>query len=302
MSSPISMTPRSLSASLLYSPTYLSAHVLNYALSIVQGKASLSKNIQLDGNNEYRSLQETGTDNKSTPAVVEYESSVLAVQHQSPTTNGGIQRKYAQHGHHIMALSVKEMDEPTIQTEWQSSTTPSHADLENDISRQLYVHALTYLLRALPERLSGSEAMDLGRYIPDSVIAEEYRRRAELRGESLPSGAASDESAAGFENNTKMEETVVAMIRLLASTLRVSTPYVIEILRKMAEKEREYRLSERTIALSYAVANRMSQSPLGNAMLSTGMSLLGAIGKGLGEGLVILTEPQQRFQSVKANL
>ncbi|KAK9432584.1 hypothetical protein V1505DRAFT_234803 [Lipomyces doorenjongii] len=282
MTSPISMTPvRNLSSSLLHSPTHISASVLNYALSIVPGRSSPQKNLALEAT-EFLDFQ-AKSDEKLTesPEIVRYEAA------GESTTR--IQKKFAKHGHHLMTLSITEMEDHSIQQEWSATNEGSAlTDPRNDISRQLYVHALTYLLRALPANLTLSEIMDIGKFVPDSVIATEYQRRStpdvntmSANGEQLPKSQ---------QDNSKLEEAIIYLIRGLAVTMKVSTPYVIELLRKLAEKEREYKVSERTLALSCAVVDRLSRSAVGNALLVTGVNVLGAVGKGIGEGLVILAD------------
>ncbi|KAK9386589.1 hypothetical protein V1515DRAFT_639504 [Lipomyces mesembrius] len=282
MTSPISMTPvRILSSSLLHSPTHISASVLNYALSIVPGRSSPQKNLALEST-EFLDFQAKSDEKlNESPEIVRYE----AAAGESTTS---IQKKLAKHGHHLMTLSINEMEDQSIQQEWSATNEGSAlTDPRNDISRQLYVHALTYLLRALPANLTLSEIMDIGKFVPDSVIATEYQRRSTPDVNTM---SANGELPKSQQDNSKLEEAIIYLIRGLAVTMKVSTPYVIELLRKLAEKEREYKVSERTLALSCAVVDRLSRSSVGNALLVTGVNVLGAVGKGIGEGLVILTD------------
>ncbi|KAK9368543.1 hypothetical protein V1509DRAFT_623222 [Lipomyces kononenkoae] len=286
MTSPISMTPvRSLSTSLLHSPTFISASVLNYALSIVPGRSSPQKNLALEGR-EFLDFPTKSEDKlNESPEIVRYEGATQSTP--------GVQKKYAKHGHHLMALSINEMEDHSIQQEWAVANEKSAlADPQHDISRQLYVHALTYLLRALPANLSLSEIMDIGKFVPDSIIATEFQRRSTQDVNAMPPTTSTnpEQLPKTQQDNSKLEEAIIYLIRGLAVTLKVSTPYVIELLRKLAEKEREYKVSERTLALSFAVVDRLSRSAVGNALLVTGVNVLGAVGKGIGEGLVILAD------------
>ncbi|KAK9238719.1 hypothetical protein V1525DRAFT_400343 [Lipomyces kononenkoae] len=283
MNSPISLTPvRSLSTSLLHSPTVISASVLNYALSIVPGRSSPQKNLE---GREFLDFP-TKPDEKlnESPEIIRYEA--------ASQSTSGVQKKYAKHGHHLMALSINEMEDHSIQQEWSVANEKSVlSDPQHDISRQLYVHALTYLLRALPANLTLSEIMDIGKFVPDSIIATEFQRRSTPDVNStMPTSMNGEPLPKSHQDNSKLEEAIIYLIRGLAVTLKVSTPYVIELLRKLAEKEREYKVSERTLALSIAVVDRLSRSAVGNAILVTGVNVLGAVGKGIGEGLVILAD------------
>ncbi|KAK9373796.1 uncharacterized protein V1513DRAFT_465407 [Lipomyces chichibuensis] len=284
MTSPISMTPvRSLSSSLLHSPTHISASVLNYALSIVPGRSSPQKNLTLEAT-EYLDFQAKSDEKlNESPEIVRYEP--------VGESTSSIQKKFAKHGHHLMTLSITEMEDHSIQQEWSATNERSVlTDPRNDISRQLYVHALTYLLRALPANLTLSEIMDIGKFVPDSVIATEFQRRSTPDVNTTSASANGEQLPKSQQDNSKLEEAIIYLIRGLAVTMKVSTPYVIELLRKLAEKEREYKVSERTLALSCAVVDRLSRSAVGNALLVTGVNVLGAVGKGIGEGLVILAD------------
>ncbi|KAJ8101520.1 hypothetical protein POJ06DRAFT_251724 [Lipomyces tetrasporus] len=296
MSSPVSLTPvRNLSSSLLHSPTHISASVLNYALSIVQGRSSPQKNLTLEST-EYLDFQ-VKTEGKlsASPEIVRYEPAA------EPTD--GVEKKFAKHGHHLMTLSINEMEDHAIQQEWATSNEKAAlTDPRNDISRQLYVHALTYLLRALPANLTLSEVLDIGKFLPDAVIETEYHRRSAPGIDTMSATGSGEQLPKSHQDNSKLEEAIIYLIRGLAVTLKVSTPYVIELLRKLAEKEREYKVSERTLAISCAVVDRLSRSAVGNALMATGVNVLGAVGKGLGEGLVILADGNGANINMNANL
>ncbi|KAK9447077.1 uncharacterized protein V1518DRAFT_422142 [Limtongia smithiae] len=280
MESSVSGTPPlTPTSSLLPSPTHITAFMLNYALSVVQ-----------------RSRQDGVLPEASTPLVT---STDLVVQQPpfsqrqqpspSPAATEGIQTRFANHGHHLMNLAIVELENEAssdhAQTQAASSRTASA------LSRQLYIHAITYLLRALPADMTPLEVMEIGKFVPEQVLKIEFRRRQFADMPYLPVDGTAPLPRDNVDTS-KLEEAVVQLIRMVAIALKVSTPVVIELVRRMAEKEQEYQLSRRALNLSVQLVDRMSKSPLGVRMLDLGVSLLGAVGKGLGEGLVILTSDE----------
>ncbi|KAK9477137.1 hypothetical protein V1514DRAFT_134695 [Lipomyces japonicus] len=267
MSSPTSTSPRNLS------PTYLSAVLLNYALSAVQSKLSPNKEIQAGSKLEYMDYED-GRDVNQVSDVAETSSSA-----QSHASRHKVQS--AIDGYRLLTLSLGEMERESTNKSWQKDEVREG----KPVSRHLLIRALMNLLCSLPDDLTMDEISDLTKCMPNQFLEQRLKQ---------PVTVHANNAGTEVENQSwsRLEIIIISFIRSVALAMRVSTPYALELVRKFLEKEREYRFCERTFAVTVVVVDRLSKSALGASFAQTGASLIGAVGKGLGEGLSILAEPQ----------
>ncbi|KAK6592308.1 hypothetical protein H4I95_11879 [Botrytis cinerea] len=75
-------------------------------------------------------------------------------------TNSGIAWKFANQGYNLLALALEESSAISQNTRFSNTS----------LARQLYVHGLTYLLRALPSDLSTEEKISLQSAMPAEMV------------------------------------------------------------------------------------------------------------------------------------
>ncbi|KAK7202886.1 hypothetical protein BZA70DRAFT_284230 [Myxozyma melibiosi] len=236
----------------ILAPVALPASVLSYALSMVNrsGKSASSPS------------SATATPSPSVSSPISNDTLALVELPFAADSKA----RYAKNGHNLLSLALSEADP--------------------ELSRQLYIHALTYLLRALPDDLARVEALELSLSLPDSL--------SDSSTTVLPPSADCQTSNSTDESSTKVEEAIVHIVRALTSCLCLSLPIVVELLRRMADKEREYKFTEKCFAVGSSAIDRLSSSPLGVRVLNLGIGVIGAAGRGVVEGLTVV-KAKNRF-------
>ncbi|KAK9378048.1 uncharacterized protein V2V93DRAFT_376929 [Kockiozyma suomiensis] len=185
---------------------------------------------------------------KTPPAVVADESI------QDPPEN-----KYAAHGHTLLTLARGEPDA--------------------ELSRQLYVHALIYLLRALPDDLNSIETLELAGAIPDVVLQQKLLLDQE------PTALAMGSSSTSPAGSTKVEEAVTQIVRAMTTCAIVSLPLLVDLARRIAKKEQEYKISKNFFARCKSTYDCVCGSTFGAHLMSVCVGVVVAAGRGIAEGL-----------------
>lgn len=163
-------------------------------------------------------------------------------------------------------------------------------------ARQLYIHALGYLLQGLPQNLSQAEAKTLQASIPPSLQSDDRTRDA----------SASNRTNAGPPPPSLLHRLLASGIVQLFIFFSFIVPYIKICLRSAYKYERSHRVSERVFAAGVDMVDKVGQRSLGiagtvmqvgngkvgNLMAGTcawwieGIS--GGIHDGVGEGMAIM--------------
>jgi len=177
-----------------------------------------------------------------------------------PESKSGIGWKFANQGLNLLGLAIKESS--------IISRDPSFGNAP--FVRQLYLHALTYLLRALPPDLTTEEQLSVRSALPTGIV-EPLRvevntgYQAQLRGQTM-SGADNSPSLL----HRTLASTIVQLFILFQSIL----PYLKYLLRAAYQYDRTHKISEKVLSQSIDTANTLGKC---------GLSLIGTI-YGMGDG------------------
>ncbi|APA09136.1 hypothetical protein sscle_04g039060 [Sclerotinia sclerotiorum 1980 UF-70] len=173
-------------------------------------------------------------------------------------TKSGIGWKFASQGYSLLTLSMKESSAISQNTRFSNTS----------LARQLYIHALTYLLRALPSDLSTEESMSLQTSIPQEVV-ESIQEESSIR-------ESSQTSDAGNAPPSLLQRSVAATIIQLFILLQFILPYVKYLLTSAYQYDRTYKISEKVLSRGIVTVDTIGKS---------GLAVTGAI-YGMGDGKV----------------
>ncbi|KAH7385024.1 hypothetical protein BKA64DRAFT_628799 [Cadophora sp. MPI-SDFR-AT-0126] len=204
----------------------------------------------------------------------------------------GIGWKFANQGLNLLSLAVDESS--------SISQDPSFGNAS--FSRQLYLHALTYLIRALPTDLTTEEQLSIRSSLPQGIVEPIH---LEVNGYLQPSASVSDSQPS-------------LLHRILASTIvqlfifaQFILPYISYLISAAYQYDREHKISEKAFSqgiktvdtlgktgLSYTGAiYGMGDGRVGQAITKTAAwfveGVTGGIHEGVGEGMVILGAPRR---------
>lgn len=205
-------------------------------------------------------------------------------------SKSGISWKYANQGLNLLSLAVDE-----------SSTITQDPRLGNaSFARQLYIHALTYLLRALPTDLTAEETMSVRSALPTGVVAPPPSEYNAIAGQ--PHGT-----------SVKIPDEPSLLHRTLASTIiqfflfmQFVLPYFKYLVTSAYQYDREHKITERVLSQSIetvdtlgkggltltAAIYNMGDGKVGQVLSETASWLVegvtGGIHEGVGEGLIIM--------------
>ncbi|KAA8570561.1 hypothetical protein EYC84_002823 [Monilinia fructicola] len=178
------------------------------------------------------------------------EETSLVSRHRQLQTMGisesksGIGWKFANQGYNLLTLAFEE-----------ASAISQNSHFGNtSLARQLYLHALTYLLRALPSELTTEESMSLQAAIPKDVVDS-------LQEESNPS-----------ESDQNVAATIIQLFILFQFIL----PYVKYLLTSAYQYDRTHKISEKVLSQGIVTVDTLGKS---------GLAITGAI-YGMGNGRV----------------
>ncbi|KAH6881369.1 hypothetical protein BKA58DRAFT_371442 [Alternaria rosae] len=124
-----------------YSSTPPSGSVTPHRLSVALGEADVE-------------FVDDGSDRPGS------SGSALSQSHGAQESNCGIRWKYATLGTSLMAQASRESSESISSPDETSAT----------LTRQLYIHGITYLLRGLPAKLTPEETLSIQAALPQDVI------------------------------------------------------------------------------------------------------------------------------------
>ncbi len=177
------------------------------------------------------------------------------------------------------------------------------------LSRQLYIHALTYLLRGLPVDLSPEEQLCIRSAIPFEIVDSFTVRPF---GDKLLAA-----HAEGFRPFRESDAEPSVIHRLLASgiihtcfLIQLLLPYVKLLVGQMYRFEREHHISEKIFSMSINTVDelgkrsleitnaicRMNNGKVGQALAEFASwwvrEVAGGVHEGIVEGMVVITGPK----------
>lgn len=190
---------------------------------------------------------------------------------------------YVVSGLNLLSLAVEE-----------SSTLSQDPQPNNaNFARQLYVHALTYLLRALPSDLTTEEQLSVRSALPDGIV-ERLRLEVNSRSSTSPNP------------RSLLHRILASTIVQLFLLFQLILPYLRYFLSAAYQYEREHKISEKVLSQSIETVDMVGKRGVGMAgvvfgmgdgkvgqMITEGTSwfiegVTGGIHEGVGEGMAIL--------------
>lgn len=181
-----------------------------------------------------------------------------------PLVEQMIRSAYSEIGLNLLSLAVNE-----------SSTISQDASFGNaTFARTVYLHALTYLIRALPSDLTAEEQMSIRSSLPEGVVEP---LQLELNRHSYASSGPPD-----TDEPSLLHRTLASGIVQLFIFLQFILPYLNYLLSAACRYEREHKISEKVLRQGIETVDSLGK---------TGLTLTGAI-YGLGDGRVgqVMTE------------
>jgi len=215
-------------------------------------------------------------------------------------TGSGITWKFASQGLNLLGLAVEESSQIS-----QDSTYGNAA-----FARQLYLHALAYLLRALPADLTTEESISIRGALPKGIV-EPLRvelSKGQLQSSSVPSKGPGD-------NPSLLHRTLANTIVQLFILFQFLLPYIKVLLIAAYQYERTNRISERVLngsidtidtlwkrglSLTSAIYG-MGDGKIGQVLTDTVAWIIegitGGIHDGIGEGMAIIGAKRKGYES-----
>ncbi|TGO47008.1 hypothetical protein BCON_0297g00030 [Botryotinia convoluta] len=202
-------------------------------------------------------------------------------------TMSGIGWKFANQGYNLLALSFEESSAISRNTRFSNTS----------LARQLYIHALTYLLRALPSDLSTEEKMSLQSAIPTEIVES-------LQEESHTSENSQDSNTG--EPPSLLQRSIAAIIIQLFILFQFILPYLKHILSSAYQYDRTHKISEKVLSKGIVTVDTIGKSSLAVTGAVYGMSdgkvgqaltdaaawvvegVTGGVHEGVSEGLIML--------------
>ncbi|KAI4817255.1 hypothetical protein E4T44_10565 [Aureobasidium sp. EXF-8845] len=127
-----------------------------------------------------------------------------------------------------------------------------------DFSRQLYIDAVSYLLRGLPRNLSVEETLRLQAAMPSEMMPLwQSADRTIVQGQSHDDRVTQQE-----EDPTILHRTVAMVVLQIFLLLSFLWPYVETTCRGAYQYEREHHISEKLLNQSWTTANAVSKNTM----------------------------------------
>jgi hypothetical protein len=191
----------------------------------------------------------------------------------------------------LLSLSISESNTLSQKPE-SSAASPFFA-------RQLYIHALTYLLRGLPTDLTTEEGLSVRSALPPGIVAP---LRLEFDGVDMPSyhGSKNGRRATKQSQPSVLHRTLATSIINFFVLVQFLLPYIKVLLQAAYDYERTHRISEKVLASSIETVDGLGKIGMrgGVAIWGSGLALgvgeavnwivegvSGGIQEGLGEGM-----------------
>jgi hypothetical protein len=202
----------------------------------------------------------------------------------------GIRWKFANQGLNLLDTAVEE------------SSTISQDSGFGDVAfaRQLYLHGITYLLRALPSDLSTEERLSVRSALPLGIV--EHPRL-----DSLDAYTSQTQSQINISDPPSLlHRTLALTIVQLFIIFQFVLPYLQYLLRAAYQYDRTHKISEKVLSQGIVCANilgkagiavtgsmyGMNDGKVGQMITETATWLLegvmGGVYQGVGEGLIII--------------
>ncbi|RKF57089.1 hypothetical protein OnM2_076053 [Erysiphe neolycopersici] len=180
-------------------------------------------------------------------------------------TEGEIIWKFAHHGFNLLKLALSESAS-------QSLTNAPFA-------RHLYIHSLTYLLRALPPDLTKDERLSVQAALPRGIIDEQDLCQPKLRAEIRPTSF--------------LHRTLASSIVQLFILFQLILPYIRTFLSMAWQYQNQHqiiaRMTSSSVELGIEIVEAMKglgETKLGDVLITTAQWLTEGIIGGIGEGLI----------------
>ncbi|KAF4630970.1 hypothetical protein G7Y89_g7166 [Cudoniella acicularis] len=210
---------------------------------------------------------------------------VYAMQLTEVDSGTGISWKFANQGLSLLGLAVQE-----------SSNSQDQRIESATFTRQLYIHALTYLLRALPSDITTEEKLSVRSALPTGVV------------DLLPAETNANNGASQIQNGqpSLLHRTLATTIVQLFILVQFALPYIKYLLQTAYQYEREHKISEKILRQSMDTVDTIGKSSInltgaiygigdgkvGQVITETAAYLVdglaGGIHEGVGEGMVIM--------------
>lgn len=190
-------------------------------------------------------------------------------------------------GYNLLALALEESSAISQNTRFSNTS----------LARQLYVHGLTYLLRALPSDLSTEEKISLQSAMPAEMV--------ESLQEESHSGENSQDSNTG-EPPSVLQKSIAAIIIQLFILFQFILPYLKHLLTSAYQYDRTHKISEKVLSRGIVTVDTIGKSGLAVTGAVYGMSdgkvgqaitdavawavegVTGGLHEGVSEGLIML--------------
>jgi len=211
-------------------------------------------------------------------------------------SRSGIGWKFANQGLSLLSLAVEE-----------SSIISQNPRFGNaSFARQIYLHALTYLLRALPSDMTAEEQLSIRGALPSGMV-EPLRLDFNSGYKSMNTSTTSDQPSL-------LHRTLASAIVQFFILFQFILPYLKYLLSTAYQYDREHKISEKVLSqgidrvdslgkmgLSFTTAlYGMGDGKVGKMIAQTVVWFLegvtGGIHEGVGEGMAIMGATPSRSQ------
>ncbi|KAJ9138926.1 hypothetical protein NKR23_g8229 [Pleurostoma richardsiae] len=191
----------------------------------------------------------------------------------------GVDWKCGQQGMRLMDTAIIEAN-------------PANAGYSPAFERKAYIDGVSFLLKGLPRDLDESEMIALGSSLPTTFGSM-----------SATGGLPNSASSQAYGERNVLHRSIQTVVVKLFVLLHLIMPYVIFLLRQLAQLERKYKVSENVVGQTIELANafgrcsvslsgtiyNMSDGKVGQALANVFAwaieGVAGGISDGVGEGL-----------------
>jgi hypothetical protein len=149
--------------------------------------------------------------------------------------------------HHLMTYSLGSS---LLQSSSCLSSNP-------DFSRQLYIDAVSYLLRGLPRNLSVEEILRLQAAMPSDMMPPQQSANG-----VVVQGQSHDNRVIQQEDPTILHRMVAVIVLQVFLLLSFLWPYIQTTCRGAYQYEREHHILEKTFNQSWITANTLSRNTM----------------------------------------
>lgn len=182
------------------------------------------------------------------------------------------------------------------------------ANLPTSLSRQVYVHGVTYVLRGLPTDLSSDEKLGIWSSMPAGVQKIAPIANTAIMAEPM---AGAKKTSLLPAQAPMLQQAVASLVVQMFLLMQFLLPYVKYCVTVLYGYERQYRISERVIASSVqscegmlrtglqvtTAISKMNDGKVGQTLNELGMwwvsGVTAGIHQGVGDGLTLLAEREQ---------